>query len=105
MNKDNDYPLVFKGVLVEIDQFGDYYIDGQVTATKDVMGDCPLFKGTWFNFEITNYDELSQFTNSDLDREFKAKAIASLIEIHNDWLELRKPPEPVNQQAFRHCFE
>ena len=105
MANKSEYPLVFKGVLVESDEFGDYYVDGMVTAAKDVFGDCPLFKGTWFNFDIINYDELSKFTNSDLNREFRAKSIASLIEIHNDWLELRKPPEPVNQQAFRHCFE
>ncbi len=105
MSKDNDYPLLFKGVLVEIDQFGEYYIDGMVTATKDMLGDCPLFKGTWTNFEIINYDDTSKFHNKDANREFKAKAFASLIEIHNDWLELRMPPEPINQQSFRYCFE
>lgn len=109
MTGKSNYPLIFKGVLVESDQFGDYYIDGEITQSADLLGDCPVFQGKWLSFNISNYCKLSEFHNKNKDREFKANAIASLIETHNDWLELRKPSDAGDNgnkdRHFRYCFE
>lgn len=105
MTNKSEYPLVFKGVLVETDGFGDFSINGAVTKSKDIFGDCPIFRGTWYNYDITDYCVNCKFYGKDLDKEFRAKAIAALIEVHDDYLKLRQKPEPMNIQAYRHCFE